>query len=169
MTPPPPSSRSTPRSTATASSAARSTNTDEQPEPITKPQLTGRVASFGTAQSAAKGFRGISMRIDDVGPDVNLSPSSMTYLDAAFAIAGDPLCAVDTVYEHIYLISKTFGELGIELPPHRHLPPMVHPDDMDTLRHWLKQAVASPATPVGPIEARFAAHGGGWKILLLVG
>ena len=116
-----------------------------------------------------KWFRGISMRIDDVGPDVNLSPSSMTYLDAAFAIAGDPLCAVDTVYEHIYLISKTFGELGIELPPHRHLPQMVHPDDMDTLRHWLKRAVASPMTPVGPIEARFAAHGGGWKILLLVG
>jgi transposase InsO family protein len=35
-TTPPPSSRSTPRSTATASSAARSTNTAEQPEPITK-------------------------------------------------------------------------------------------------------------------------------------
>lgn len=128
-------------------------------------RLAGRsyVADVGP-----KWFRGTSMRIDHLSPDANLSPSSQTYLDAAFAVASDPLCAVDTVYEHIYMTSSRFGDLGIELPPHRHLPQMVHPDDLADLRAWLASTAASQSKLSGPVEVRFASRDG-WKPLSLTG
>lgn len=116
-----------------------------------------------------KWLRGVSMPIDHLDTDADLERSSQTYLDAAFTLAGDPLCAVDTWYEHIYMTSNNFSDLGIALPSHRYLPRMVHPDDVAPLRRWLTDAAASTTTPVGPVRIRFASLGGGWTTLSLTG
>lgn len=128
-------------------------------------RLSGRsyVADHGTD----KWFRGVSVRVADVADAP--PPSTAGVMDAAFALAADPLCAIDTEYEHIYLTSKNFGELGIKLPAHRHLPEMMHPDDMQALRNFLKDTVTQPRGAVGPVRVRFAAIDGGWRTVAFTG
>ncbi|MGW4528415.1 hypothetical protein [Amycolatopsis sp. NPDC004378] len=115
-----------------------------------------------------KWFRGIVTRVANDGSAP--PPSTAAVLDAAFAVSADPLCAIDTSYEHIYMTSANFAGLGIELPPDRHLPTMAHPEDIETLRAFLEEAAKRPAETIGPVTVRLAAAGGtGWKRLAFTG
>lgn len=114
-------------------------------------------------------LRGITMGIDHVSPSAEDAQGIPDYLDAAFVLARDPLCAIDTIYEHVYLTSDRFQELGIAMPCHRHLPAMCHPDDLPALRSMLKQATESTTRPAGPVVVRFAAMRGDWTRLQVTG
>lgn len=67
------------------------------------------------------------------------------------------------------MTSTSFGDLGIALPPHRHLPEMCHPDDLTTLRRFLRQAEEQPTSPVEPAEIRFGTENNRWTPLTLTG
>jgi hypothetical protein len=129
-------------------------------------RLAGR--SYADPAGPGRWFRGISTRIEDDGSAT--PPSTAAVLDAAFALSADPLCAMDTSYEHIYMTSAHFADLGIELPPDRHLPTMVHPEDIPAVRRFLTEAITRPAEMIGPVTARLAAAGGtGWRRLAFTG
>lgn len=114
-------------------------------------------------------FRGVSTRVENDGATPP-APSTAAVLDAAFAVSADPLCAIDTSYEHIYMTSANFAVLGIELPADRHLPKMAHPDDLPALRGFLKEAATRPAETIGPVTVRMATRGRrGWTRVALVG
>lgn len=121
------------------------------------------------ADHQPKWFRGISMRLDDHDTPADGPPGPQNFIDAAFALSRDPLCAVDTEYEHIYMTSTSFGGLGIALPAHRHLPEMCHPDDLATLRRFLHAATERPGEARGPVGVRFSLDRGGWRTLMLTG
>lgn len=113
-------------------------------------------------------LRGVTIRLahaSGIGP----SEDSPSYFDAAFALACDPLCAIDTVYEHLYLTSGRFTDLGVALPAHRHLPEMCHPDDLPALRAMLKQAITCTSTLTAPVRVRLKAASGGWRPVEMVG
>jgi hypothetical protein len=131
-------------------------------------RLSGR--SYVADHGHDRWFRGVSVRIDDVADEATLTPpSTAAVVDAAFALSADPLCAVDTVYEHIYMTSKNFGELGIDLPAHRHVPEMVHPDDLQKLRTFFKD-VTRPTNTVGSVRVRFGAvDNRGWRTVEFTG
>jgi hypothetical protein len=117
-----------------------------------------------TAPGPDTWLRGVTMRLDPAAAAVADTSDSPSYLDAAFALARDPLCAIDTLYEHVYLTSARFAELGVALPAHRHLPEMCHPEDLPALRTMLKQATADAGVPAGPVRVRLAAAAGqGWR------
>lgn len=106
-------------------------------------------------------LRGVVQRLEhrgqapaEPGPD---------YLDAALALTRDPLCAVDVAYEHIYLTSPNFPTLDLDLPAHRHLPRMTHPEDLPALRALFRDTTASANRPVGPARIRLRRTGGGWR------
>lgn len=131
-------------------------------------RLAGR--SYVADKGPDKWFRGISTRVDDADEVAPPPPSTAAVMDAAFAVSADPLCAIDTDYEHIYMTSANFGELGVDLPAHRHLPKMVHPEDVQQLRNFLKEAATRPAETIGPVTARFATGDGtGWTRLAFTG
>jgi hypothetical protein len=138
---------------------------------------TGRVhrlryagRSYVTEPGPPWWFRGISTRIDHItSRHVNGAPGTQDFVNAAFAVSADPLCAIDILYEHLYMTSKSFGELGVRLPAHRHLPEMVHPDDMGLLRCFLGDAARLASFPVGPVRVRFAAVDRGWRALGMSG
>lgn len=113
--------------------------------------------------------RGVSLRNSDRTPGERPLSGPVSYLEAWFALAPDPLCAIDTTYEQLFLTSALFATLDVALPAHRHLPQMCHPDDLPALRAMLTHATAEPNTPVGPIPVRFSSDSGGWTTLELTG
>jgi hypothetical protein len=126
--------------------------------------------SYVAEAGPTRWFRGVSTRIDHVTtPDAHGAPGTQDFINAAFALSTDPLCAIDVLYEHLYMTSQSFGHLGIQLPAHRHLPEMVHPDDMGTLRCFLNAAARKVSVPVGPVPVRFAAADHGWRTLVMSG
>lgn len=129
-------------------------------------RLAGR--TYITSQAGDRWVRGFSHRVDP--SRVTEQPSSSRYLiDAAFRLSKEPLMAVETRYEHIYMTSENVLELGIWLPGDRHLPAMCHPEDLSALRALLSQAVKRPDEQIAPATIRFAVVGGGWTALELTG
>jgi hypothetical protein len=114
-------------------------------------------------------LRGVLMPVDDGSKAAQAPMGIASYLDAAFALARDPLCAIDIVYEHILLTTARFGELDVVLPEHRDLAAICHEDDLPALRAMLTAATANLDAPVGPVHVRFAKASGGWTMLELTG
>ncbi len=130
-------------------------------------RLAGR--SYRGNHSAPSWFRGVSARVDDES-EVEAPPGTHDFINAAFRVSRDPLCAIDTTYEHLYMTSQNFGSLEVALPTHRYLPEMVHPDDLEPLRGLLTSAASRPERTVGPARIRFRhASGTGWHALDVVG
>lgn len=122
------------------------------------------------AEGPTRWFRGVSTRIDHpTTPQVHGAPGTQDFVNAAFAVSADPLCAIDILYEHLYMTSQSFGRLGVDLPAHRHLPAMVHPEDMGMLRCFLSAAARRVSVPLGPVPVRFAAVNRGWRTLAISG
>lgn len=111
-------------------------------------------------------YRGVSMRIDNLD---TLEPTGVAenLIAAAFRVSSDPLCAIDTRYEHIYM-SYGLDQLGLLVPNDRHLPNMVHPEDLGALRQFLKQA-GSLGGETTTVRVRFAADAEGWVTVDVVG
>lgn len=127
-----------------------------------------RLAGRSRTDSTGTWLRGISMRMAD--EDAAAPAPAAAVLDAAFTLSADPLCAIDPAYEHIYMTSANFGELGIELPPDRHLPKMAHPEDLAALRAFLREASERPDQTIAPVTVRLAAsRGRDWKRLAITG
>lgn len=123
-----------------------------------------------TAAGPDTWLRGVTMRLDQAAAAADTASDSPSYLDAAFVLARDALCAIDTLYEHVYLTSARFAELGVALPAHRHLPEMCHPEDLPALRAMLAQATANTSVPAGPVRVRLAAADGeGWRAVEVTG
>ncbi|UJW28671.1 hypothetical protein L3Q67_25740 [Saccharothrix sp. AJ9571] len=108
-------------------------------------------------------LRGVTMRLKSPGGTSSDSDKTPSYLDAAFALSRDALCAIDVLYEHVYLTSTHFADLGVALPAHRHLPEMCHPDDLPTLRAMLAQAAADTSVPAAAVRVRLAGVDGIWR------
>lgn len=126
--------------------------------------------SYVTESGPTRWFRGVSTRIDHLTTQhVHGAPGTQDFVNAAFAVSADPLCAIDILYEHLYMTSQSFGRLGVDLPAHRHLPAMVHPEDMSMLRCFLSAAARKVSVPLGPIPVRFAAVHRGWRTLAISG
>lgn len=131
-------------------------------------RLAGR-SYVADAETPPFWFRGTTMRIDHVPEPYLESPSGeKAFIDAIFAVSRDPLFAIDTTYEHIYLTSRSFATLDVSLPPHRHLPALCHPEDLPAVRAMLATATQDPGTPVGPVTVRLTANPG-WRLLELTG
>lgn len=130
-------------------------------------RLAGR--AYVTEAGPPWWFRGVSARIDHIPAEATPAGAN-DFINAAFQISADPLCAIDTVYEHLYMTSKGFGDLGVGLPAHRHLPEMVHPEDLHALRRFLEAAAAHGEGQAGPVRLRFAdSSNTGWRVLDVVG
>lgn len=126
--------------------------------------------SYVAESGPARWFRGVSTRIDHpTTPEAHGAPGTQDFVNAAFAVSADPLCAIDILYEHLYMTSQSFGRLGVDLPAHRHLPAMVHPEDMGMLRCFLSAAARRVSVPLGPVPVRFAAVNRGWRTLAISG
>lgn len=114
-------------------------------------------------------FRGTTLNIDHLSPDQNDLVGARDYLDAALALSREAMIGIDTSYEHIYLTTGAFSQLGVRLPPSRWLPKMCHHDDLETLRHMLKQAGERPNDITEPVRVRFRSTDGNWRWLEMAG
>jgi hypothetical protein len=114
-------------------------------------------------------LRGVTMRLKYPGETDTNANDVPGYLDAAFVLSRDPLCAIDTLYEHVYLTSAHFADLGVALPSHRYLPEMCHPDDLPLLRAMLEKATADTSVASPAVRVRLAGVDGTWKELEVQG
>lgn len=128
-------------------------------------RLAGRGAALADGESAEgqrRWVRGVSMR---TSPEARASDASgdgvAGYLEAALLLAG-PACVIDTAYEHIYLTSADFAELGLALPEHRRLSGLCHPEDLPALRTLLRQ-VTPPTQPDATTDRGTATGWRGWR------
>lgn len=115
-------------------------------------------------------WRGITLRLPSgVGPAER--PATAPLLDATFTLSRDPLFAVDVDYEHLYLTSRSFADLGLAVPANRHLPSMCHPDDLTALRTMLHACARSAGSTDTrhTIQIRLANRDNGWTALTISG
>lgn len=113
-------------------------------------------------------LRGVSIRVAEPESGVGAGRGATRFLEAMLTLGPDPVCAIDTTYEQMFLTTARFAELGVILPADRHLPRICHRDDIEALRAMLADATTNPHTVAGPVRVRFA-RPDGWTTLELRG
>lgn len=111
-------------------------------------------------------LRGVSIRIaePETGPDAEQAANR--FLEAMLTLSPDPMVAIDTIYEQMFLTTGRFAELGVALPTDRHLPRILHRDDLPALRAMLAAATTHPDAVTDPVRVRFA-RPDGWSTVEL--
>lgn len=134
-------------------------------------RLVGRPWTDDTGDGPPWWWRGITLRALPEHTRGAHRPATGPLLDATLALSRDPLFAVDVPYEHVYLTSARFAELGLAVPTSRHLPAMCHPEDLPLLRGMLAACAANTGGTGknDAIAVRLATHDGGWRNVTLSG
>jgi hypothetical protein len=113
-------------------------------------------------------LRGVSIRSTDPESSTDSGRVSTRFLEALLALGPDPVFAIDTVYEQLFLTTARFAQLGVALPADRHLLRICHRDDVAALRTMLAEATTNTGTVAGPVRVRLAGQDG-WTTVDLLG
>lgn len=111
-------------------------------------------------------LRGVSIRIAEPETGTDAEHAANRFLEAMLSLSPDPVVAIDSTYEQMFLTTARFAELGVVLPADRRLARILHRDDMPALRAMLADATTHPDAVSDPVRVRFA-RADGWTTLEL--